>query len=85
SKSLKEELSTSLLIICLFTLTLHILFICFSYSVNYYVNEVFGLNLQINFLFLSFIDWLICILLSLPGIIGIEIYKNVARKRKIFF
>ncbi|MFX0164946.1 MAG: cation-translocating P-type ATPase [Candidatus Hodarchaeota archaeon] len=85
SKSLKEELSTSLLIICLFTLTLHILHICFSYSVNYYVNEVFGLNLQINFLFLSFIDWLICILLSLPGIIGIEIYKNVARKRKIFF
>ena len=85
SKSLKEELSISLLVICLFTLTLHVIFICFSYSVNYYANDVFSLNLQINFMFLSGTDWLICILLALPGILGIEIYKNVARKKKIFF
>jgi len=85
SKSLKEELSISLLVICLFTLTLHVLFICFSYSINYYINDVFGLNLQINFMFLSVTDWLICILLALPGILGIEIYKNIARKKKIFF
>ncbi len=85
SKSLKEELSISLLVICLFTLTLHVLFICFSYSINYYINDVFGLNLQINFMFLSGTDWLICILLALPGILGIEIYKNVARKKKVFF
>jgi len=85
SKSLKEELSISLLVICLFTLTLHVLFICFSYSVNYYINDVFGLDLQINFMFLSGTDWLICILLAIPGILGIEIYKNIARKKKIFF
>jgi len=84
-RSLKEELSISLLVICIFTLTLHVLFICFSYSVNYYINDVSGLNLQINFMFLSGTDWLICILLALPGILGIEIYKDIARKKKVFF
>ncbi|MHA2390477.1 MAG: cation-translocating P-type ATPase [Promethearchaeota archaeon] len=84
-KSLKEELNRSLLIICLITLALHTLYVCFSYSVNYYVNDVFGLNLQINFIFLSGTDWLICILLALPGILGIELFKHVARKKEIFF
>jgi Ca2+-transporting ATPase len=84
-RSIKEELSVSLLVICLFTLALHVLFICFSYSVNYYVNDVSGFNFQINFMFLSGTDWLICILLALPGILGIEIYKNMARKKKVFF
>jgi len=84
-KSLKEELSYTLLIICLFTLALHALFICFSYAVNYYINDVFGLNLQINFMFLSGTDWVICILLALPGIIGIELFKYIARERKIHF
>ena len=45
-KSLKDEISYTLLIICLFTLALHVLFICFSYTVNYYVNDVFGLDLN---------------------------------------
>ena len=84
-RSIKEELSVSLLVICLFTLTLHLLFICFSYSVNYYINDVSGFNFQLNFMFLSGTDWLICILLALPGIFGIEIYKNIARKKKVFF
>jgi Ca2+-transporting ATPase len=84
-KSIKEERNSSLLAVCLFTLTLHILFICFSYSVNYYVNDVLGLDLQINFMFLSFTDWLICITFALPGIIGIEIFKYFARERNIHF
>ncbi|MFX0027889.1 MAG: cation-translocating P-type ATPase [Candidatus Hermodarchaeota archaeon] len=84
-KSLKEERNNILLIVCLFTLAIHILYICFSYSVNYYINDVFGLDLQINFMFLSATDWLICIVFALPGIIGIEIYKNMARKREIYF
>ncbi|MCK4379989.1 MAG: cation transporting ATPase C-terminal domain-containing protein, partial [Candidatus Lokiarchaeota archaeon] len=84
-KSLKEEISYILLIICLFTLALHALFICFSYAVNYYVNDVFGLDLQINFMFLSGTDWLICILLASPGIIGIELFKYIAREKKIHF
>jgi Ca2+-transporting ATPase len=84
-KSIKDEWNTSLLVVCLFTLTLHILFICFSNSVNYYINDVFGLDLQINFMFLSFTDWLICIIFALPGIIGIEIFKKLARKKNIFF
>jgi Ca2+-transporting ATPase len=84
-KSLKEELSKSLLVTCLFTLALHTLYIFFSFAVNYYVNDVFGLNLQINFMFLSGTDWLLCISLSLPGIIGIEIFKYFARERNIHF
>ncbi|MFW9940832.1 MAG: cation-translocating P-type ATPase [Candidatus Thorarchaeota archaeon] len=84
-RSIKEELSITLLLICLFTLALHVLFICFSYSVNYYINDVSGFNLQLNFMFLSGTDWLICILLALPGIFGIEIYKNMARKKNVFF
>jgi Ca2+-transporting ATPase len=84
-RSIKDEGNTSLLVVCLFTLTLHILFICFSYSVNYYVNDVFGLDLQINFMFLSLTDWLICIAFALPGIFGIEFYKKYVRNKKITF
>jgi len=84
-KSFKEEFCLSLLVISLFTLSLQVLFVVFSQPVNYYVNEEFGLNLQINFLFLSGIDWLFCILLAMPGIIGIEIFKYVARSKRIIF
>jgi len=84
-KSLKEEYCRSLLIVSLFTLALHVLFVLFSQTVNYYVNEEFGLDLQINFLFLSGTDWIICILLALPGIVGIEIFKYIARSKHIIF
>jgi Ca2+-transporting ATPase len=84
-KSLKEEFCRSLLVISLFTLALHVLFVAFSQTVNYYVNDEFGLDLQINFLFLSGTDWIICILLALPGIVGIEIFKYIARSKRIIF
>ncbi|MFX1591604.1 MAG: cation-translocating P-type ATPase [Promethearchaeota archaeon] len=84
-RSLKEELSVSLLVICIFTLVLHALYICFSYLVNYYVNDVFGWDLNINFMFLSSTDWLICILLALPGIVGIEVFKYYNRQKLIHF
>jgi hypothetical protein len=84
-KSLKNEFSSTLLAISLFTLALHVLFVIFSNSVNYYVNEEFGLDLQINFLFLSGTDWIMCIILALPGLIGIEIFKYFARIKKIVF
>ncbi|MFW9830069.1 MAG: cation-translocating P-type ATPase, partial [Candidatus Thorarchaeota archaeon] len=84
-KSIKEEFSWKLLIISLFTLSLHILHICFSAPINYFINEATGLNFQINFMFLSLTDWFYCILFSLPGIIGIEIVKYFARRRNIRF
>jgi len=84
-KSLKEEFCRSLLVISLFTLALHVLFVLFSQTVNYYVNDEFGFDLQINFLFLSGTDWIICILLALPGIVGIEIFKYIARSKRIIF
>ena len=84
-KSFKEEFCRSLLVISLFTLALHVLFVVFSQTVNYYVNDEFGLDLQINFLFLSGTDWIICILLALPGLLGIEIFKYIARSKHIIF
>ncbi|NHJ25892.1 MAG: cation-translocating P-type ATPase [Candidatus Lokiarchaeota archaeon] len=84
-QSLKDEFSKPLLIITLFTLALHTLYICFSYPVNYYVNDVFGWNLQINFMFLSISDWVTCFLLAIPGHIGVEILKYIAKKRNILF
>ncbi|MFX0042513.1 MAG: cation-translocating P-type ATPase, partial [Candidatus Hodarchaeota archaeon] len=84
-KTLKEELSIAVLLVCLFTLGFHILHICFSYKVNYYINEVSGLNFQINFMFLSGLDWLICVLFALPGIVGIELVKYFARNKNITF
>ncbi|MFX1355257.1 MAG: cation transporting ATPase C-terminal domain-containing protein, partial [Promethearchaeota archaeon] len=82
-KSIKEEFSWKLFLICFFTLALHVLHIIFSAPINYFVNDV--LNFQINFMFLSPSDWLICILLSLPGIVGIEVVKFVARRKNIRF
>jgi len=85
-KSIKDEdFSYTLLIICLLTLSLHIYVICNSYELNNTINNVLKLNFQINFMFLSATDWLICILLALPGIFGIEIFKYYARRRKIMF
>ncbi|MBY9019839.1 MAG: cation-translocating P-type ATPase [Candidatus Lokiarchaeota archaeon] len=84
-KSLKEEFSLILLVISLFTLALHVLLVLFSNTFNFYVNDEFGFDLQINFLFLSGTDWIICILMALPGIIGIEIFKYFARTKQIVF
>ena len=84
-KSLKNEFSSSLLVISLFTLALHVLFVIFSNTVNFYVNDEFGLDLQLNFLFLSGTDWIICILLALPGLLGIEIFKYIARRKNVLF
>ena len=82
-KSIKEEMCFSLLFICLFTLSIHVLFVLFSSSVNTVINDTLGLEL--NFLFLSFEDWLICFSLAMPGLIGVEIIKFFARKKNIFF
>ena len=84
-KTLKEELSIAVLIVCLFTLGFHIIHICFSYQINYYINDVSGLNFQINFMFLSGLDWLVCVLFALPGIVGIEVVKYFARNKNINF
>jgi hypothetical protein len=84
-KTFKEELSITVLLVCVSTLGLHILHICFSYQVNYYINDVSGLNFQINFMFLSGLDWLICVLFALPGIVGIELIKYRARNKNINF
>ncbi|MFX1294127.1 MAG: cation-translocating P-type ATPase [Promethearchaeota archaeon] len=85
-KSVKEEdFGVILFIICAITLSLHILVICFSYYFNNAINNTLGLNLQLNFMFLSATDWLICILLATPGLIGIEIFKYLARRKKIIF
>ncbi|KKK40933.1 MAG: Calcium-transporting ATPase 1 [Candidatus Lokiarchaeum sp. GC14_75] len=82
-KSIKEEMKFSLLFICLFTLGIHVLFVLFSSSVNTVIND--SLGLELNFLFLSFEDWLICFSLAMPGLLGVEIIKYIARKKNILF
>jgi hypothetical protein len=84
-KSFSEEFSFTLFIVSLLTLTLHILVVSFSYSVNHAINDVIGFNFQLNFMFLSPSDWLICLGFALVGIAGIETYKSIARKNGIFF
>ncbi|TFG28748.1 MAG: cation-transporting P-type ATPase [Promethearchaeota archaeon] len=80
-----DDFSYILLVICLITLSLHIYVICNSYELNNTINNQLGLNFQINFMFLSATDWLICILLALPGLFGIEVFKYFARKKGIIF
>ena len=80
-----EDFSITLFVICLITLSLHVLLICFSYYVNYEINDRLGLNLQLNYMFLSVSDWIICIIFALPGIVGIELFKHHARKKNIIF
>ncbi|MFX1238043.1 MAG: cation transporting ATPase C-terminal domain-containing protein, partial [Promethearchaeota archaeon] len=85
TKSIKEEFNVVLLLVCIFTLSIHILLVVFSYPVNTLINETLGLNFQLNFLFLSISDWLICISLASIGLIGIEIVKALARHKNIIF
>ena len=82
-KSIKKEMCYSLLFICLFTLGIHVLFVLFSSSVNTVINDTLGFEL--NFLFLSLEDWLICFSLAMPGLIGVEVIKFFARKKNILF
>ena len=85
-RSIKDrDIGAIVLIICIITLSLHVLVIIFSFHVNNAINNTLRLNFQLNYMFLSASDWGICILLALPGIFGIEVYKYYARKRKIYF
>jgi Ca2+-transporting ATPase len=84
-KSIREEFSVVLFIISIIAISIHILVIMFSYELNKSLNETLGLNIQLNFMFLSGLDWLICILFALPGLFGIEIFKYFARERNIIF
>jgi Ca2+-transporting ATPase len=79
-KSIKEEMSVTLLFICLFALGIHILIVLFSFTVNSAIP-----GLELNFMFLSVEDWLIAFSLAMPGIIGVELVKFFARRKKIFF
>ncbi|MBD3214606.1 MAG: HAD-IC family P-type ATPase [Candidatus Lokiarchaeota archaeon] len=83
--SIKKEFSVLVLMLCLFPLILHILVIVYSYPVNYVINEILLFNFQLNFMFLSGLDWILCIICALPGIIGIEIFKLYSRNNKIYF
>lgn len=83
--SIRKEFSFLLFIIGGLTFLIHFLLILFSYPINYAINDLIGLNLQLNFMFLSIGDWFICFLFALPSIIGIEIYKYFFRKDGNYF
>lgn len=79
-KSIKNEMCFTLLFMCLLAFGIHVLVVLFSISVN---SAIPGLGL--NFMFLSIEDWLICFGLAMPGILGVELVKFFARRKKIFF
>jgi Ca2+-transporting ATPase len=85
-KSLKDDdFSLTLMVIIIVTLLIHIYVIFNSYELNRTINEELALNLQLNFMFLSAEDWVICILLAGFPLLGIEGFKYLARKRNILF
>jgi magnesium-transporting ATPase (P-type) len=84
-KSIKEDFSLILFTVCGITLIIHVLIIVFSYPVNMVINDVLNFDLQLNFMFLDGLDWVICILLATPGLIGIELVKTLARRKGIRF
>jgi Ca2+-transporting ATPase len=84
-KSLKEEFSIVLFVVCTFTFLFHFIVITCSLNFNAFINEKLGWNLQLNFMFLSFSDWLICLGFGLIGVIGIEFFKSAYRKKALFF
>lgn len=84
-QSLRKDFSLDVLVICLFTLGIHVLVINFSYYLNSILNYVYDFNINLNLMFLSLKDWIICIIFSLPAIFGIEIYKYLAKRKNIFF
>ncbi|MBN1217241.1 MAG: cation-transporting P-type ATPase [Candidatus Lokiarchaeota archaeon] len=84
-KSIKEEFSKSLFFACIFTLSIHILLVNFSNGINTVINDDLGLDFQLNFIFLSLTDWLICIGFAIFSILLIELFKYFFRKKKIIF
>ena len=79
-KSIKNEMCYTLLFMCLLAFSIHVLVVLFSISVN---SAIPGLGL--NFMFLSIEDWLICFGLAMLGMLGVELVKLLARRKKIFF
>ena len=69
----------------MFCVIIHILVVVFSYPVNFVINDVLGLNFQFNYMFLSLEDWIWVIIFVAQSVIGVELFKYIARKRKIFF
>jgi Ca2+-transporting ATPase len=84
-KSIKKEFSPILFIVSLVTVLLHALFILCSRSFNELINDILRFNLQLNFMFLSLTDWLICMGFASIGIIPMEIYKKFIRNKKKHF
>jgi len=84
-KSLKEEFSIVLFVVCTFTFLFHFLVITCSLNFNAFINEKLRWNLQLNFMFLSFSDWLICLGFGLISVIGNELFKYHYRQKALFF
>jgi len=80
-----NEFDKYLMGMSMFCVIIHVLFIVFSYPVNYAINDVLGLNFQFNYMFLGPTDWIWVLFFVAQSVVGVELFKYFARKRKIFF
>ncbi|TXT63419.1 MAG: Calcium-transporting ATPase 1 [Promethearchaeota archaeon] len=84
-KSVQEEFSLVLFFISIITFLIHFIAVTFSLNFNSFINDILDLNLQLNFMFLSFSDWMICLAFASIGIIAIELFKIQYRNKGSFF
>jgi Ca2+-transporting ATPase len=84
-QSFINEFDKNLMGMNMFCIIIHVLLIIFSYPVNYAINDVLGLNFHFDYMFLSPTDWIWVFILVAQSVIGVELFKYIARKRKIFF
>jgi len=84
-QSFINEFDKYLMGMSMFCVLIHVLFIIFSYPVNYAINDVLGLNFQLNYIFLGPTDWIWILVFVAQSVVGVELFKYFARKRKIFF
>jgi len=84
-QSFIDEFDKYLMGMSMFCVLIHVLFLIFSYPVNYAINDVLGLNFQLNYIFLGPTDWIWILVFVTQSVVGVELFKYFARKRKIFF
>ncbi|MHA1917466.1 MAG: cation-translocating P-type ATPase [Candidatus Ranarchaeia archaeon] len=71
----------------LFPVMIGLVFTGFSLLIYQPLFQLFfsGFEIVFEWIFLTYLDWLVIILFSLPGVLGVELYKWRARKKNVYF
>ncbi len=57
----------------------------YSLSIQEIIGQNIGSMFNLNFMFLDFGDWVICLIACLPALLGFEYIRKIARKKHITF